>query len=65
MVAELAAKNNWTSITLDSDPAHMARSRAMANRLGFDVHIEPHSVWRWKSADQRVRVPRDVGVPGF
>ena len=51
MVAELAAKNNWTSITLDSDPAHMARSRAMANRLGFDVH-EPHSVWRWKSADQ-------------
>ena len=26
---------------------------------------EPHSVRRWKSADQRVRVPRDVGVPGF
>lgn len=41
MVAELAAKNNWTSITLDSDPAHMARSRAMANRLGFDVHTNP------------------------
>ena len=41
MVAELAAANGWTSITLDSDPAHMARSRAMANRLGFDVHTNP------------------------
>jgi len=40
-VAELAAANGWTSITLDSDPAHMARSRAMANRLGFDVRTNP------------------------
>lgn len=40
-VAELAAANGWSSITLDSDPAHMARSRAMANRLGFDVRTNP------------------------
>ena len=40
-VAALAAANGWTSITLDSDPAHMARSRAMANRLGFDVRTNP------------------------
>ncbi len=40
-VATLAAQNGWTSITLDSDPAHMARSRAMANRLGFDVRTNP------------------------
>ena len=40
-VAELAASKGWTSITLDSDPAHMARSRAMASRLGFDVKTNP------------------------
>lgn len=40
-VAELAVGRGWTSITLDSDPAHMARSRAMANRLGFDVRTNP------------------------
>lgn len=40
-VAELAAAKGWSSITLDSDPAHMARSRAIANRLGFDVHTNP------------------------
>lgn len=40
-VAQLAAQNGWSSITLDSDPAHMARSRAMANRLGFEVRTNP------------------------
>lgn len=40
-VAALAANNGWTSVTIDSDPAHIARAQAMANRLGFDVHGSP------------------------
>ncbi len=40
-VAELANANGWTSITLDSDPAHMARSQAIANRLGFAAYTNP------------------------
>jgi len=40
-VANLAQQNGWTSITLDSDPAHMARSQAIANRLGFDAYPNP------------------------
>lgn len=40
-VGRLAAANGWTSITLDSDPAHMGRSRAIANRLGFDAYTNP------------------------
>ena len=40
-VAKLAAKNNWNSITIDTDPTHIARSEAMANRLGFAVHSNP------------------------
>lgn len=40
-VANLAQDNGWTSITLDSDPAHMARSQAIANRLGFDAYLNP------------------------
>ncbi len=40
-VAELAAREGWSSITLDTDPAHVARSQAMANRVGFDTHVSP------------------------
>jgi uncharacterized SAM-binding protein YcdF (DUF218 family) len=40
-VADLAKRNGWTSITLDSDPAHMARTQAIANRLGFDAYPNP------------------------
>ncbi|MEI8083719.1 MAG: YdcF family protein [Actinomycetes bacterium] len=40
-VATLAKANGWESITVDSDPAHMARSMAMAHRLGFDAHANP------------------------
>ncbi len=40
-VANLAERNGWTSITLDSDPAHMARSQAIANRLGFEAYPNP------------------------
>lgn len=38
-VAKLAEANNWGSITLVSDPAHMARSEAIATRLGLDAHV--------------------------
>lgn len=40
-VAKLAEQRGWTSITIVSDPAHMARSKAIANRLGFDAHTNP------------------------
>lgn len=40
-VATLAKRNGWNSITIDSDPAHIARSAAMANRLGFAVSTNP------------------------
>ncbi|MEI6624406.1 MAG: YdcF family protein [Actinomycetes bacterium] len=40
-VATVAEQNGWTSITVDSDPAHMARSMAMAHRIGFDAHANP------------------------
>lgn len=42
-VARVAQDNGWSSITLDSDPAHMARSRAIAQRLGFEVRTNPTS----------------------
>ena len=41
-VASLAAANQWSSVTIDSDPAHMARSVAIARRLGFDAHPNPN-----------------------
>lgn len=40
-VAALANRNGWNSITVDTDPAHIARSAAMANRLGFAVSTNP------------------------
>lgn len=40
-VGHLAADHNWTSVTLVSDPAHMGRSRAIANRIGFEAYTNP------------------------
>lgn len=40
-VAEAAAERGWRSITIVSDPAHMARSEAIAERLGFDARVNP------------------------
>lgn len=40
-VARVANLNGWHSITIDSDPSHMARSLAIANRLGFEGHTNP------------------------
>lgn len=40
-VAALAEREGWTSITLVSDPVHMARSKAIATRLGLDVSTNP------------------------
>jgi len=40
-VAESARARNWQSITIVSDPAHMARSEAIAERLGFDPRLNP------------------------
>ncbi len=42
-VAALAQDRGWKSITIDSDPAHIARSAAIANRLGFKVFTNPTS----------------------
>lgn len=40
-VAEVAQANGWDSITIVSDPVHEARTKAMAQRLGFTVTTSP------------------------
>lgn len=40
-VADLMADNGWTSATIVTDPAHEARSQAMARALGIDAHTSP------------------------
>jgi uncharacterized SAM-binding protein YcdF (DUF218 family) len=40
-VAELMAERGWTSATIVTDPAHEARSLAMARALGIDAHGSP------------------------
>jgi uncharacterized SAM-binding protein YcdF (DUF218 family) len=40
-VAELMARRGWTSATIVTDPAHEARSIAMARALGIDAHGSP------------------------
>jgi uncharacterized SAM-binding protein YcdF (DUF218 family) len=40
-VADLMQRRGWTSVTLVTDPAHMARSLAMAQALGMDAHGSP------------------------
>ena len=40
-VAEVAQRKGWDSITIVTDPAHTARSQAMAERLGFTATTSP------------------------
>lgn len=40
-VALMAEREGWRNITLVSDPAHMARAQAIADRLGFTTHLSP------------------------
>jgi uncharacterized SAM-binding protein YcdF (DUF218 family) len=40
-VAALLAERGWTSVTVVTDPAHEARSLAMARALGIDAHGSP------------------------
>lgn len=40
-VAKMAKREGWNNITLVSDPAHMARVEAIAQRLGFQTHLSP------------------------
>jgi len=40
-VARLMAERGWTSATLVTDPAHEARSLAIARRLGIDARTSP------------------------
>ena len=40
-VAHVMTAKGWTSATIVSDPAHMARSLAMARALGIDAHGSP------------------------
>ena len=40
-VAALLARNGWTSATLVTDPAHAARSLAVARALGIDANPSP------------------------
>jgi uncharacterized SAM-binding protein YcdF (DUF218 family) len=40
-VAAIAASQRLDSITIVTDPAHAARSRALAKGLGLDAHVSP------------------------
>ncbi|MCB0899525.1 MAG: YdcF family protein [Actinobacteria bacterium] len=40
-VARIAKREGWRSVTLVSDPAHMARVEAIAHHLGFETHLSP------------------------
>jgi uncharacterized SAM-binding protein YcdF (DUF218 family) len=40
-VAALMAERGWTSATIVTDPAHEARSLAIARALGVDAHASP------------------------
>ena len=40
-VARMADREGWRSVTLVSDPAHMARVEAIAKHLGFQTHLSP------------------------
>jgi uncharacterized SAM-binding protein YcdF (DUF218 family) len=40
-VARMAQREGWNSVTLVSDPAHMARADAIARRLGFRTSLSP------------------------
>ncbi len=40
-VARMAKREGWNNVTLVSDPAHMARVEAIAQRLGFQTHLSP------------------------
>jgi len=42
-VAVLLHKNGWTSITVVSDPAHMARIKSISDALGFSTKTSPTS----------------------
>lgn len=37
-VGEVANERGWKSITIVSDPTHLARSQAMARRIGFETY---------------------------
>ena len=43
-VADLMAERGWTSATIVTDPAHTARSLAIARALGIDAHGSPTAV---------------------
>lgn len=40
-VARMAKTEGWRTVTLVSDPAHMARVQAIADHLGFQTHLSP------------------------
>lgn len=40
-VARMAKREGWDSVTLVSDPAHMARVDAIAQHVGFTTHLSP------------------------
>lgn len=40
-VARYAKRQGWSSITVVSDPAHVARAGAVAERFGFGVRLSP------------------------
>ena len=64
-VAKLAEANGWRSVTLVSDPAHMARSEAIATRLGLDAHVNSTNVGDGSEATSSYLARETAGYLNF
>ena len=64
-VADLMAERGWTSATLVTDPAHEARSVAMARALGIDAHPSPTTAGAGSSLTAEYVARETLGLLSF
>ncbi|HET7902496.1 MAG TPA: YdcF family protein [Candidatus Nanopelagicales bacterium] len=63
--AVLMAERGWTSATIVTDPAHMARSVAMARALGIDAHASPTTAGAGSSVTAEYVARETLGLLSF
>lgn len=63
--AALMAERGWTSATIVTDPAHMARSVAMARALGIDAHASPTTAGAGSSVTAEYVARETLGLLSF
>lgn len=64
-VGEVANERGWKSITIVSDPTHLARSEAMARRIGFDVHTNATKVGDGSKVTENYVMRETLGYLAF